>query len=65
MYINWSHGQIPIIKKNGYRSACSLWLKEKRDDTGNPIYIWIFEEIAESLVSVFVNDAVCIRLYID
>ncbi|CAO3678116.1 unnamed protein product [Umbelopsis ramanniana] len=48
---------IPIIKKNGFRSACSLWLKEKRDDTGNPIYIWIFEEIAESLVSVFVNDA--------
>ncbi|RUS18057.1 serine/threonine-protein kinase ppk6, partial [Endogone sp. FLAS-F59071] len=52
---------IPIVKKDNTTSAASLWLKEKKDDSGNPIYIWIFEEIAESLVSVNVNQSGVIR----
>ncbi|KAI7860590.1 kinase-like domain-containing protein [Circinella umbellata] len=35
---------LPIIKQDGSRSAASLWLKEKRNDAGSPVYIWIFEE---------------------
>ncbi|RUP49980.1 hypothetical protein BC936DRAFT_140808 [Jimgerdemannia flammicorona] len=52
---------IPIVKDDKTTSAASLWLKEKRDDMENPIYIWIFEEIAESLVSVHINQSGVIR----
>jgi hypothetical protein len=50
--------QLPIIKRDGTKSAASLWLKQKRDVTGAPIYIWIFEEIAESLVNMTVTSTV-------
>ncbi|ORY96432.1 kinase-like domain-containing protein [Syncephalastrum racemosum] len=35
---------LPIVKQDGTRSAASLWLKEKRNDAGSSVYIWIFEE---------------------
>ncbi|KAI8093406.1 kinase-like domain-containing protein [Halteromyces radiatus] len=35
---------LPIVKEDGTKSAASLWLKEKRNDTGSSVYIWIFEE---------------------
>ncbi|OZJ03144.1 hypothetical protein BZG36_04642 [Bifiguratus adelaidae] len=47
---------IPILKKDGNTSAASLWLKEKMDDFGKPIYIWIFEEIAESFVEMRMDE---------
>ncbi|KAJ2961266.1 hypothetical protein NQZ79_g3523 [Umbelopsis isabellina] len=43
---------LPIIRRNGTKTAASLWLKQKWDIPGNTIYIWIFEEIAESLVTM-------------
>ncbi|KAI9281731.1 hypothetical protein BC943DRAFT_282174 [Umbelopsis sp. AD052] len=52
---------LPIIKRNGSKSAASLWLKQKKDVTGAPIYIWIFEEIAESLVSMTVTSTGVIK----
>ncbi|KAI8577858.1 hypothetical protein K450DRAFT_249597 [Umbelopsis ramanniana AG] len=52
---------LPIIKRNGSKSAASLWLKQKKDVTGAPIYIWIFEEIAESLVSMIVTSTGVIK----
>ncbi|KAF7722763.1 hypothetical protein EC973_002717 [Apophysomyces ossiformis] len=47
---------LPIIKQDGFRSAASLWLKEKRNDAGSSVYIWIFEEVFESLIHVSVNN---------
>ncbi|CAG8513026.1 4586_t:CDS:2, partial [Scutellospora calospora] len=41
---------IPIQRKNDETSAASLWLKSKKDDSGNSIFIWIFEEIVESMM---------------
>ncbi|KAH8552472.1 hypothetical protein BGW37DRAFT_556291 [Umbelopsis sp. PMI_123] len=52
---------LPIIKRDGTKSAASLWLKQKRDVTGAPIYIWIFEEIAESLVNMTVTSTGVIK----
>ncbi|OBZ86393.1 Serine/threonine-protein kinase ppk6 [Choanephora cucurbitarum] len=46
---------IPIIKLDGTRSSASLWLKEKVNETGISVYIWIFEEVYESSVRCVVN----------
>ncbi|KAI8384618.1 kinase-like domain-containing protein [Radiomyces spectabilis] len=35
---------LPIVKQDGSKSAASLWLKEKRNDAGKSVYIWVFEE---------------------
>ncbi|CAG8531245.1 16261_t:CDS:2, partial [Racocetra fulgida] len=37
-------------------SAASLWLKAKKDDIGNSIFIWIFEEIVESMMIAEIDD---------
>ncbi|KAI9492015.1 hypothetical protein BDB00DRAFT_873852 [Zychaea mexicana] len=46
---------LPIVKQDGSRSAASLWLKEKRNDAGSPVYIWIFEEVFETVTHITVN----------
>ncbi|KAI9250135.1 hypothetical protein BDA99DRAFT_564106 [Phascolomyces articulosus] len=46
---------LPIIKQDGSRSAASLWLKEKRNDAGSPVYIWIFEEVFETVTHITVD----------
>lgn len=48
---------VPIRKMNGETSsAASLWLKEKKTDEGKSIYIWIFEEIYETSLTVHLDD---------
>ncbi|OBZ86147.1 Serine/threonine-protein kinase ppk6 [Choanephora cucurbitarum] len=48
---------VPIRKINGETlSAASLWLKEKTTEEGKNIYIWIFEEIYETSLSVQLDD---------
>ncbi|CAG8601060.1 25398_t:CDS:2, partial [Racocetra persica] len=47
---------IPIQRKNKETSAASLWLKAKKDDVGNSIFIWIFEEIVESMMIAEIDD---------
>lgn len=39
----------------------SLWLKEKSSDHGDHIYLWIFEEIYETSLSVYVDSECIIR----
>ncbi|KAI8137773.1 hypothetical protein BJV82DRAFT_583429 [Fennellomyces sp. T-0311] len=46
---------LPIVKQDGTRSAASLWLKEKRNDAGSPVYIWIFEEVFETVTHISVD----------
>ncbi|KAI9010955.1 hypothetical protein CLU79DRAFT_891030 [Phycomyces nitens] len=46
---------VPILKVNGQSSIASLWLKERRNDSGKRVYIWIFEEIYESSLSVYMD----------
>ncbi|KAL1921201.1 uncharacterized protein VTP21DRAFT_10917 [Calcarisporiella thermophila] len=43
---------IPIAKRDGTTSAASLWLKAKKDSKGAIIFIWIFEEISELVITV-------------
>ncbi|KAI7894438.1 kinase-like domain-containing protein [Mucor mucedo] len=52
---------IPIIKANTIKSVASLWLKEKKTDHGEHIYIWIFEEIYDTSLSVYVDSKCIIR----
>ncbi|KAI9487316.1 MAG: hypothetical protein EXX96DRAFT_552654 [Benjaminiella poitrasii] len=47
---------VPIKKMSGETSAASLWLKEKLTDEGKSIYIWIFEEIYETSLSVQLDE---------
>ncbi|CAG8724543.1 4192_t:CDS:2, partial [Dentiscutata heterogama] len=47
---------IPIQRKNEETSAASLWLKAKKDDVGNSIFIWIFEEIVESMMTAEIDE---------
>ncbi|CAJ0911494.1 14075_t:CDS:10 [Entrophospora sp. SA101] len=47
---------IPIQRKNEETSAASLWLKVKKDECGNSVFIWIFEEIIESTMTVEINE---------
>ncbi|KAI8343080.1 hypothetical protein BC941DRAFT_508532 [Chlamydoabsidia padenii] len=46
---------LPIVKDDGTKSAASLWLKEKRNDTGSSVYIWIFEEVFETVTHVSID----------
>lgn len=43
------------------KSVASLWLKEKSSDHGDHIYLWIFEEIYETSLSVYVDSECIIR----
>ncbi|KAI7904748.1 uncharacterized protein BX663DRAFT_451384 [Cokeromyces recurvatus] len=52
---------IPFIKANGVKSVATLWLKEKNTDNDDHIYIWIFEEIYETSLSVYVDSECTIR----
>ncbi|RIB02649.1 kinase-like domain-containing protein [Gigaspora rosea] len=52
---------IPIQRKNEETSAASLWLKAKKDDVGNSIFIWIFEEIVESMMTAEIDEKGIIR----
>ncbi|KAI8993245.1 hypothetical protein BDB01DRAFT_715718, partial [Pilobolus umbonatus] len=52
---------IPILKSYGTRSIASLWLKQNTADNGDIIYIWIFEEIYETSLSVYVDSDCIIR----
>ncbi|KAI9473861.1 MAG: hypothetical protein EXX96DRAFT_579664 [Benjaminiella poitrasii] len=52
---------IPFIKANGVKSVATLWLKEKSTDNGDHVYIWIFEEIYETSLSVYVDSECTIR----
>ncbi|KAI9264789.1 kinase-like domain-containing protein [Sporodiniella umbellata] len=45
---------VPIVKLDGTKSSASLWLKEKNGN-GSSIFIWIFEEVYESTVTVQVG----------
>ncbi|CAG8484433.1 6196_t:CDS:2, partial [Acaulospora colombiana] len=47
---------IPIQRKNDEISAASLWLKAKKDEFGKSIFIWIFEEITESMMTAEINE---------
>ncbi|KAF1805347.1 kinase-like domain-containing protein [Mucor lusitanicus] len=51
----------PIVKANQVKSVASLWLKEKSSDHGDHIYLWIFEEIYETSLSVYVDSECIIR----
>ncbi|KAI8070696.1 hypothetical protein BC940DRAFT_295349 [Gongronella butleri] len=55
---------LPIVKEDGTKSAASLWLKEKRNETGSSVYIWIFEEVFETVTHVSI-DAQGLICYID
>jgi len=49
--------QIPIQRKNEETSAASLWLKVKKDEC-EPIFIWIFEEIIETMMTAEIDEKV-------
>ncbi|KAI8352938.1 kinase-like domain-containing protein [Blakeslea trispora] len=46
----------PILKQDGTRSLASLWLKEKRNENGSSIFIWIFEEVFQSSIKIMLDD---------
>ncbi|KAI8579256.1 hypothetical protein K450DRAFT_272041 [Umbelopsis ramanniana AG] len=46
---------VPIITKDRTESVASLWLKEKHDGISEIIYVWIFEELYESMINVHIN----------
>ncbi|CAO3632001.1 unnamed protein product [Cunninghamella echinulata] len=50
-------GIIPIIKGKGKKAtAASLWLKERwNNNRGKFIYLWVFEEIYESRLTVIID----------
>ncbi|KAF9281535.1 hypothetical protein BGZ68_006573 [Mortierella alpina] len=48
---------IRIQKRNSHSSAASVWLKQRRDAAGQLLYIWVFEEISESVVSVVISSS--------
>ncbi|GAA5798995.1 hypothetical protein HPULCUR_004404 [Helicostylum pulchrum] len=56
---------IPIVKLDGTMSSCSLWLKEKLNESGSSVFIWIFEEVYESSISLSVTDEGIIRSVVD
>jgi hypothetical protein len=59
---NFSFVQIPIKRKNDETSAASLWLKVKKDEFGNTILIWIFEEITETMMTTEIDNKVISQL---
>ncbi|KAG2185191.1 hypothetical protein INT44_001981 [Umbelopsis vinacea] len=46
---------VPIITKDRTESVASLWLKEKHDGISEITYVWIFEELYESMINVHIN----------
>ncbi|GJJ68105.1 hypothetical protein EMPS_00451 [Entomortierella parvispora] len=48
---------IRIQKRNSHSAAASLWLKQRRDASGQLVYIWVFEEISESVVSAVISSS--------
>ncbi|KAI8884114.1 Pkinase-domain-containing protein [Backusella circina FSU 941] len=46
---------VPILKQDGCKSSASLWLKEKKNTNGLPVFIWILEEVFQSTVEVIVD----------
>ncbi|KAG0215266.1 hypothetical protein BGX28_000485 [Mortierella sp. GBA30] len=48
---------IRIQKRNSHSAAASVWLKQRRDAAGQLLYIWVFEEISESVVSVVISSS--------
>ncbi|KAG1462314.1 hypothetical protein G6F55_003033 [Rhizopus delemar] len=56
---------IPIIKLDGTKSSTSLWLKEKKNEAGVSVFIWIFEAVYESTVTLQVNEKAVICSVLD
>ncbi|KAI1310570.1 hypothetical protein EDD11_003685 [Mortierella claussenii] len=48
---------IRIQKRNSHSAAASVWLKKRMDPLGQPVYIWVFEEISESVVSAVISSS--------
>ncbi|KAG0227340.1 hypothetical protein B0O80DRAFT_501901 [Mortierella sp. GBAus27b] len=48
---------IRIQKRNSHSAAASVWLKQRKDASGNQLYIWVFEEISESVVSAVISSS--------
>ncbi|KAI8646005.1 kinase-like domain-containing protein [Parasitella parasitica] len=46
---------IPIIKQDGTKSSASLWLKEKKNQSGSSVFIWILEEVFQSSIKIRLN----------
>ncbi|CAJ0903010.1 541_t:CDS:10 [Entrophospora sp. SA101] len=47
---------IPIQRKSEEASLASLWLKMKKDECGNFVLIWIFEEISELTMTAEIDE---------
>ncbi|KAG2235670.1 hypothetical protein INT48_008546 [Thamnidium elegans] len=47
---------IPIIKQDGTKSSASLWLKEKKNELGSSIFIWIFEQVFQSTIKLVLHN---------
>ncbi|KAI9361349.1 kinase-like domain-containing protein [Pilaira anomala] len=67
-YIHAQHGMvlvcgnvIPIVKLDGTTSSCSLWLKEKLNESGSSVFIWIFEQVYETSISLSITKEGMIR----
>ncbi|KAF9930688.1 hypothetical protein FBU30_000149 [Linnemannia zychae] len=48
---------IRIQKRNSHSAAASVWLKQRKDANGQMLYIWVFEEISESVVSAVISSS--------
>ncbi|KAF9347474.1 hypothetical protein BGX26_001036 [Mortierella sp. AD094] len=48
---------IRIQKRNSHSAAASLWLKQRKEANGKLVYIWVFEEISESVVSAVISSS--------
>ncbi|KAI9481396.1 MAG: kinase-like domain-containing protein [Benjaminiella poitrasii] len=47
---------MPIVKQDGTKSSASLWLKEKKNENGSSIFIWIFEEVFQSTIKISLTE---------
>ncbi|KAF9421635.1 hypothetical protein BGZ94_008796, partial [Podila epigama] len=48
---------IRIQKRNSHSAAASVWLKQRRDASGQLVYIWVVEEISESVVTAVISSS--------
>ncbi|KAG0351173.1 hypothetical protein BGZ54_003386, partial [Gamsiella multidivaricata] len=48
---------VRIQKRNSHSAAASVWLKQRKDASGKLVYIWVFEEISESVVSAVISSS--------
>ncbi|KAG0236224.1 hypothetical protein BGW42_003869 [Actinomortierella wolfii] len=48
---------IRIQKHNSHSAAASIWLKRRTDTSGKTVYIWVVEEIAESVVTAVISSS--------